>query len=198
MMYFSLNTIFGWVVMYRYVILLPIAIVEGPIISVIAGFLVSLGQMNFLLAYVILVLGDVMGDLLLYALGRWGRGTPLQKYGKYFGVTAERIAKLEKFFEHHAKKTLLFGKWGHALGFPILLSAGAVKEPIGEFVTVSILGTLPKTLILMLVGFYFGQSYDLINKYITYAALGMIGLAVLVGVGYWFSIQLTKKYFENI
>ena len=194
---FSLNTIFIWIATYRYVVLLPFAIIEGPIISIIAGFLVSIGQLNFWLAYGLLALGDVIGDIGLYALGRWGRTSFIARYGHFFGVTAERIETLEKFFDDHAKKTLLFGKWGHAFGLPVLVAAGAAKESFGEFVTVSILGTLPKTLALLLIGFYFGESFTLINKYIGYAIIGMIVLVALAAAAYWISAKFAKKYFSE-
>ncbi len=46
-MNFTLQTIVNLLLRYRYEFLLPIAIIEGPIISVIAGLLVSIGKMNF-------------------------------------------------------------------------------------------------------------------------------------------------------
>jgi membrane protein DedA with SNARE-associated domain len=191
----SLNTIVLWLVTYRYVVLLPFAIIEGPIVSIIAGALVAIGQFNFWIAYGLLAVGDVIGDIALYALGRWGRNGFILKYGPIFGVTPERIEKLEKFFGEHAKKTLLFGKWGHAFGLPVLLAAGAAKEPFGEFITMSVVGTLPKTLALLLIGFYFGESFALINRYIGYAAIGIVVLTIILFVGYRISAKATKKYF---
>ena len=182
---------------YRYAVLLPFAIIEGPIVSIIAGFLVSIGQLNFWIVYGLLALGDIIGDVGLYALGRWGRTSFISKYGHFFGVTPDRIEKLEQFFGDHAKKTLLFGKWGHAFGLPVLLAAGAAKEPFGEFITVSILGTLPKTLVLLLIGFYFGESFTLINKYIGYAVAGMVVLVVIAVFAYWLSMKIAKKYFSE-
>ena len=79
-MWFSLNTLFGWMLAYRYVILLPIAIIEGPIISVIAGFLVSIHAMEFWIVFGILVLGDVIGDMLLYGVCRWGGGSFITRW----------------------------------------------------------------------------------------------------------------------
>lgn len=197
-MTFSLDIIVGWLAAYRYAVLLPIAIAEGPIISVIAGFLVSIGQMNFGIAFGLLVLGDVIGDFGLYSIGRWGGVKLIEKYGRRFGVTPARVEKLETFFEKHAAKTLLFGKWGHAFGFPILVSAGVAKEPPLQFGLISVGGTIPKTFILMFLGFYFGSSYGLIDHYFTYFAIGTVALVAIVGFGYWMFRKATRNYFSEL
>ena len=195
---FSLNAIVGWLAAYRYGFLLPVAIIEGPIISVIAGFLVSIGQMNFAIAFGLLVLGDVIGDFILYSVGRWGGVKLIEKYGKRFGVTPARVEKLETFFEKHSVKTLLFGKWGHAFGLPILVSAGVAKMPMQKFSAVSVMGTIPKTLALMLLGFYFGSSYGLIDHYFNYFILGTIVLVALIAFGYWMFKKNIKGFFDEI
>lgn len=196
-MWFSLNTLFGWVVTYRYIVLLPIAIVEGPIISIIAGFLVSIHLMEFWIAFGILALGDVIGDISLYGLGRWGRNSAITQWGHLFGATPERMEKFEKLFKGHAKKTLLFGKWGHAFGFPILVSAGMVKENLKEFLWVSIVGTVPKTLILLAIGFYFGAAYQSIDRYFTDAIIGIVILTIIVVAAYWFLGSAARRYFNE-
>lgn len=188
---------FAWLTTYGYIALLPIAIIEGPIISVIAGFMVSLGQMNFWIAYVLLVFGDIIGDLLYYSLGRWGGIKFVEKYGHRFGATPERMQKMERVFRRHAGKTLLFGKWGHAFGFPILVTAGIARYKIRDFIFISAIGTLPKSLILVLTGFYFGQSYGLIDKYFNYGVIGMIAIVAVLAVAYWFAKKYTGEYFEK-
>ncbi len=44
---------------YKYIIVFPLTVLEGPIISVISGFLVYLGVMNFWGALLVLVVADV-------------------------------------------------------------------------------------------------------------------------------------------
>jgi membrane protein DedA with SNARE-associated domain len=196
-MWFSLNVLFGWIVTYRYIVLFPIAILEGPIISVIGGFLASIHVMEFWIVFGILVAGDVVGDMIIYAVGRWGGNSLIARWGPKFGVTPERMAKFEALFKNHAKRTLIFGKWGHAFGFPILVSAGAVKEDFREFFWVSLGGTIPKTLILVLVGFYFGAAYESIDRYFTYAVIGIIALAAVSIFAYWFLGKVARRYFEE-
>jgi membrane protein DedA with SNARE-associated domain len=190
-------TIIAWLTTYGYVVLLPIAILEGPIISVIAGFFVSVGQMNFWIVFAILVLGDLIGDFILYGIGRWGGRSFIERWGGVFGVTEARLAKFEALFQKNATKALLFGKWGHAFGAPILMSAGATREPLGEFFRINTIGTIPKTLLLIAIGFYFGAAYALIDTYLFDALLIMTMLGIVAGVLYWTFNERARHYFAE-
>jgi membrane protein DedA with SNARE-associated domain len=63
-MIFTLSQIINWLEVYKYFVLFPVTIFEGPIITVIAGYLSSLGFLNFYVAYGVIVLGDTVGDIL--------------------------------------------------------------------------------------------------------------------------------------
>ena len=47
---------------YGYWVLLPIAVVEGPAITMVAGALVAAGQMDGVTACILLILADLVGD----------------------------------------------------------------------------------------------------------------------------------------
>ena len=49
---------------YKYWLIFPIMVLEGPIITVISGFLVSLGTLNAFVAYPLLFFGDLLGAAL--------------------------------------------------------------------------------------------------------------------------------------
>jgi len=132
-MLFSLQDIINWLVIYRYWVIFPITIVEGPAISVLAGFLVAHGVFNLYLTYLILVAGNLTGDVLYYLLGRWSRMSFLLKWGKYVGFTKDRLGRIEKNYEQHSGKTLIIGKISHTIGAVFLISAGVARMPIRDF-----------------------------------------------------------------
>lgn len=169
------NYVTAWIVDYKYVVLFPAAVIEGPIVTILAGFFVAHRYMSGLLAYGILVVGDLTGDSLYYALGRWGI---------YRGVKTEQLTTLKKHFAVHSGKTLLIGKLTHGIGAAILMAAGAARVPYSEFLWFNFLGTIPKTLVLLLVGFYFGQAYLQLNRYLNYTALGVVILSTLSLLAY--------------
>ena len=178
---------------YGYLMFFVLSVFEGPIITVIAGSLVGLGYFNFWIIYAISVLGDLLGDLLYYSVGRWGSGY-LRKRGRFMGVSLAHVEKIETHFADHAGKTLTFGKLTHAVGAAILIAAGMAKIPLKKFLWLNFLGTLPKVLIFVLVGYYFGQAYQQIDHYFNYAVFAtFIGILLLVGM-YFF----VKKFREKV
>ncbi|OHA19735.1 MAG: hypothetical protein A2836_00210 [Candidatus Taylorbacteria bacterium RIFCSPHIGHO2_01_FULL_45_63] len=192
----SLEAIIALLTTYKYLLLFPIVVVEGPIITVIAGFLSSLGQLNFFISYAIAVVGDVVGDCIYYALGFYGRQKFIERWGRFLGITLERVEKMDKHFEKHSGKTLIIGKLSHAVGSLVLVAAGMAKVPFWKFVWYNFIATLPKSLILLLIGFYFGETYAKINTYLDYTAIISTVLAVLSVIIYFAVKKISQKYGE--
>jgi membrane protein DedA with SNARE-associated domain len=192
-MHLSLSEIFQTIIEYRYLFLFPAAMIEGPIITVIAGFFASQGIMNVYIVYFVVVAGDITEDFLYFAFGRWGLNGIIGRWGKYIGITKEKIRKLEKHFDHHGAKTIFLGKLAHGVGTAVLVSAGASKISASKFFWYNLAATIPKSLILLLIGFYFGSAYAKIGKYFDYLAiLGLVLAAVLI-LAYSAIVKYSKK-----
>jgi membrane protein DedA with SNARE-associated domain len=68
-----LEGVMAWILAYRYLVIIPGAIIEGPILSIICGLLIRLGVLGIVPTYLLLMLGDLIGDTLWYWGGhRWG------------------------------------------------------------------------------------------------------------------------------
>ncbi len=171
---------------YRYLLLFPIVVIEGPIITIVAGFLVSLGYLDFPATYAVAVAGDLVGDTIYYLVGRFGANPLVDLYGKYLGISWNQIDKLKRHFDRHLGKTLLMGKLTHGAGGLILLAAGVARVPYRAFFGFNLLGTLPKSFALLLVGFYFGHGYQRLNRYLNDVALLTLCLVVLGSLGFLF------------
>ena len=68
-MHLSTQEIVDLLFKFRYLILFPIAFLEGPAVAVIAGFMVAIGTMSFIPVYIILVLANIVGDIVYYSIG---------------------------------------------------------------------------------------------------------------------------------
>ncbi|MFH1346808.1 MAG: DedA family protein [Spirochaetota bacterium] len=178
-MFFSLSQITELLIQYKYLILFPITVLEGPIISVVAGFLVALKYFDLYTTFIIVVLGDLVGDVLNYAIGRWGREKIINRWGRYLGITEERLKKVEGHFEKNAGKTLLLGKALHGIGGVFIYAAGIAKVPIFKFIWFNFLGTVPKSLVLILIGFYFGYAISTVKSYLELIAAVFAGLGII-------------------
>ncbi len=152
------------IAVYGYLALLPLAVIEGPAVTVLAAFLAAQGMFDVAGVYAIVVLADLLGDGLYYAVGRWAgrrwaRQRPAALGGDWAARLRRRIEVLAPRIRTRAGAMLLFGKLTHSAGFAVLLAAGAARVPFGRFLAFNLLGTLPKSLVLVLLGYWFGKLY---------------------------------------
>ncbi|MBU6321618.1 MAG: DedA family protein [Patescibacteria group bacterium] len=165
---------------YGYVFLFVIAVLEGPIITIIGAFLAAQGFFNVFIVFGVVVAGDLAGDLLYYSVGRFGRVAALERLGLRIGLSPERFERLEKYFEAYGAKAMFYAKYTQT-GIIALPAAGAARMPVVSFVWYNLLGTLPKSLGLVLVGYFFGYAYKQIDSVFARASVVLFALACIVG-----------------
>jgi membrane protein DedA with SNARE-associated domain len=188
-----INHLLVWLLTYQYAVLVPAMIIEAPMATVLAGFLVSLGFFNGVIVYLIAVIVNAVSDSAYYAVGRWGRLELLNRWGKYVGLDAAKVRTFEADFAEHTTGILIAGKAAQGLGGIILLAAGAAHVPFRRFLWINFLCTIPKMLILLLLGFYFGQAYEQIDRYLRYGTLALTILIVIFIVGYMIIVKKVAK-----
>ncbi len=166
---------------YKYILIFPIMIIEGPIITVISGFLVYLGFLNIFITYPLLVVGDLIGDSVYYTIGRYSdKFMWMRKVKNFLGYTDKNAEYMRNHFENHSVKTLLLAKISHGLGIPVQISAGISRLNFAKYISIELIATMIKTLFLLVIGFYLGTSYVKINTYLHNIALVSIGILVLI------------------
>ena len=166
---------------YKYLIIFPIMVIEGPIVTVISGFLVYLGFLNIFITFPLLVVGDLIGDALHYILGKYGRRSVwIMKSIRFLGYSDDRENLIEEHFKKHLGKTLLLAKVSHGVGGIIQIASGVVRVNFYEFLKYCFVGTVPKALVLFVVGFYLGSSYAKIDNFFDTIALITFSLVVFV------------------
>ena len=181
----DLNTLQQLVQAHGLWLLVPASIVEGPIVTVIASYMASLGLLNIYAVYVICVLGDLLGDTILYCIGRFAPKTLPGRWQVRLGLSRSRRKSLRCHYHDKGGKTLMIGKLTHAASAPVLVAAGAAKMNYLSFIGWNTLATLPKTLVFTIVGYVFGYAYATIDNYIFRGSIILLGLTLVVG-GIWY------------
>lgn len=185
----SLDNILALLLQYKYLILFPISVIEGPIISILAGVMIARELFDPLITWIILIIGDITGDTLYYCLGRYGGRPFIRKHGYLLKLKEEKMAIWEEHFHHKApKRTLFLGKtqpWGSV----ILFAAGAAKMPYLKFLVINTIASIPKALLLILIGYYFNEAYIVTDRYLQYTGIILTIIGILI-VLYFF---LKKK-----
>ncbi len=151
---------------YKYAILIPFGFIEGHIVSLASGFLSHEGYLNPFFAAICIIIGNLLGDVLLYWLGYHKGARFVDRYGKRFGITSELVARGRDLFHRHKSRVLLISKLTNGFGFAIgvLFSAGMVKIPFRTYMFWNILGECLWTGLLVTVGYIFGSAYGSVDS----------------------------------
>lgn len=183
----------GLLLTYKYLILLPLAVIEGPIITVIAGLFVRTGILNFFIVYIIVIFGDILGDAIAYFVGRFSGPIFLKKFNKFFHITPEKTEKAKAYFDLHHHKTLVLSKIIHGFGIAGLMTAGTLKVPYKKFFITCLCVSLVQSAAFLLLGFFFGHIYVIFGKYMNIFSKWTIIIGIIVVIVLFFYFRLRKK-----
>ena len=177
---------------YRYVILLPLAIVEGPIIAILVGMLSVKGFLNPVYAYPVIVFGDLIGDSIVYMLGRWGKSKFLRKISSRLGFTDAKMDSARIFFEANPNKTISLSKVVLGVGVAGIFMAGNAKVPYNKFISICLVTSALQYIVYIGIGLLFGQAYIQINHYLNYFASFSIIAAIALLLFFFIKSKLKK------
>ncbi|HEY0185752.1 MAG TPA: VTT domain-containing protein [Rhodopila sp.] len=143
-------------------LILPLAVIEGPLVAIVAGFLAARGYFTWYWALLLLVCGDLIGDMLYYWIGRSGM-TPLTLLRRRLGMQGTLRPALRDGLRHNAARMLFVGKWTHGVGCLVLIASGMLRLPLRRFLMVNLLATLPKSAALFGFGYFAGDRYVILE-----------------------------------
>lgn len=185
----------GLITTYKYFIIFPFAVVEGTTAALVSGFFISLGTLHFPFAYIALLLGDFIPDIILYNIGRYGNKNKfLTKYGPKVGITIETEESFKRFVSKHDLKAFIISKIAYGFAVPFLISAGFIKYPFKKYLSYCTLISAIRILIVMFIGYYLGSSYKIASDYINYFYIVVSILVILFIITY---IYITRKIRNN-
>ena len=155
-----------------------------------AGYLASKGDMNLIAAFSAGAGGSLAGALFNYVLGdKLGRPF-LVKYGKYFFIKEETIDKTEVFFQKYGPASTLFGRLIPGIRQYISLPAGIGKMPIYSFSLYTFIGAGIWCIVLLSLGYTFGEHEDKIKEAMHYILAAIFVL--IAGVFYYYRKKSTN------
>jgi membrane-associated protein len=184
-----------------YVVIIVIAIVEGPILSVLFGVIIKSGAFPFWPVYLALMAGDVIGDAGWYYIGRNFGMRFVNRFGKYFSLTEEKIDKVTKIFHKYHDKILIVSKLTSGFGFAIvtLMVAGMVRIKFPKYMIINFIGQFVWTGFLIAVGYFLSSLYNTIDSIVgkvSLIALFILLLLALNGYRKYVGNQLTRSSVE--
>lgn len=122
------------------------------------GFFVHAGIIRIYPVLVVGFCGILGGDLAIYAIGKkWGRDL-LNHPNLRRIITEKRLERVRQFFCDHGSKTVFIARFISGFRVAAFFAAGTMGVKLGNFLMLDFLGALILIPLLILLGFYFGES----------------------------------------
>ncbi len=151
---------------------------EVPI--VLAGVLSQMGRMDPWLAYGSCLIGAILGDSLMYAIGyHWGHNL-LKDHPRFARfLHAEREERFEEVIQNHGLKVMLLARFMVGIRAPVYLAAGIVRIPFRRFLLIDLFCATLVVSVVFGLSFLVGrQAVDFVRNF----ELGLTGVAVVAGL----------------
>src|SRR5580693_4468568 len=161
----------------------------GEAVLLIAGFFARQGSLAIGKVIALAAAAAILGDHTGYWIGRRGGRRLLERHGRLVGLTSERLASIGGFFQRHGAKTVLFARFVSGLRLFAPLFAGVSGVPWPRFALFEAVGAVAWAVVISLLGFSFGQSWQLVEHW-----LGRAGLAAALLVGTGLLVRLLLRH----
>lgn len=150
-----------------------------------AGFSVAQGDMNYVAAVAAATAGSVIGNLMLYALGRWG-GVPLvERYGPRVGAAPDRVEMFTRWMNRWGVIVLLVARAIPLARTAISVPAGVARYPIGLFALLTLIGSLVWNSVLIGIGWALNDAWRDVEETMgpaSYVVVALLVVAALVAL----------------
>ncbi len=196
-MYFFQLNLNETVLVWGYPAMFLLMIIEGPIATLTAAFFSSLGYFNFAIVFILSVLGDIIGDIIIYLLGFWKGEKFFKGAVKFLGLNKVLAKKLKRKFKEKGSSLIFFAKATSGMGYAIFTLAGVFRFDFKKFLKFSFLGGIVWSTFLVSIGYFFGFMAREINVYIEYVGYVLFFLLVGTFLILSYSKKVFKKFFNE-
>ena len=144
--------------------------IPSELIMPLGGFYVSQGQLDFLPVVLAGLVGTVLGALPWYGIGRLVNEERIERWlernGRWIGIDPKELARSRRWFNRYGISLIFWGRLVPGIRTLISVPAGVELMPIPPFLIWTTAGSLIWTLFLTTTGFYLGDNYSIIEKWI--------------------------------
>jgi membrane-associated protein len=155
-------------------------VAPGETAVVLGGVVAAEGGVDLVPMLLIVWVAAAAGDFASFMLGRRLGRRFLVARGPRIGVTPDRLARVDSFFDRHGAKAILIGRFVGIIRAVAPFLAGASGMRLRAFLPWSLLGTLAWASAFTLVGYVFSESFESAAHLVTHAMFGAALVAAVV------------------
>lgn len=152
------------------------------------------GRLDIVMVLLAAVAGGILGGTFGYWIGRVLGAEFLGGYGRWIGLTENRLALGRHLFQSHGGKIVFFGRFVAILRVIAALLAGLNRYDFRLFFLFNAAGIVAWALIMGFGAYYFGDAMTRVS-----GPLGLLGLTIAVGaiVAFFIILRQQERKFET-
>jgi len=146
--------------------------------------------LNFVVVGLMGALGNLVGSLLAYWVGRVGGRPLVERWGRYVFLRQRELDRAEVWFAEHGEAAVFVSRLLPVVRTFISLPAGVAEMPIGQFTVYTFAGCLPWTFALAGVGYALGSRWTTVERY--FRPISIVVGILLVGAIVWWLLRRAR------
>jgi len=181
-----------WLATYGYAVVFVLVALEsvgiplpGETALLTAAAFAAQGHLSLLGVIGTAAAAAILGDNGGYWLGRRGGEALIVRFGGVFGVRAETLDRVRRFFARHGAKTVFLGRFVALLRTWTALFAGVARMPYARFTAYNALGGVTWAVVFGMLGYWFGRSLPAVERYVGRVGLAFGLLVALAAAAVW-------------
>ena len=139
-------------------------------------------------AYVTLALagtlGYLVGALIGWGIGRYGGRPLLERHGRWFHLSPERLDRADAWFRRWDRPGVLIGTMTPVVRSFVAIPAGIFEMPLAPFLGLTLVGSTLWSFAFVGIGYALGKSYSHFEHDFRYVEFA-IAAGIVAGLAYW-------------
>lgn len=193
----SVGGAFSYLLVFTILILCGVGLpVPEDVSLILGGSLVFQGKAGLFLMMLTGYVGIILGDSLMFLLGRRFGSQVGVKKGGLLGriITPAKRARVEELFKKHGEKVVMIARFLPGVRAPTYFTAGSVGMRYSHFIFFDSVAALASAPIFVFLGFKFGGELEFLIHQIRKGQRGvLLALGVIVVVGFFVSRWRSKR-----
>ncbi len=155
------------------------------------GAKIHFGAFAFVVMALAGTLGYLVGAVIGWGIGRWGGRRLIERHGRWFHVTPERLERAERWFDRWGNVGVLVGRITPIVRSFVSIPAGALEMPLGPYTALTAVGSAVWAFAIAGVGYALGSSYHRFDhgfKYVEYLVIAGVVAAAAYFIYRWATV----------